>query len=353
MQSQRQADPTDGPVFRPARAAAPVSDMDLRLLRVFMAVVENGGFAAAEVALNKSKSAISVDISGLEQRLGMRLCERGRAGFALTPEGETVRQATLALFESLERFTADVSASASRLTGRVTLGVIDNIGSIAAEPMIAAIRAYRQRHPAVQLSIQSGSASEIERAVLDRTAQVGISVLPRVVPELEAQELFIEDQLLYCGRAHPLFAAADADLTPEVIAQHPVTSFTLTDKHLGDAATRGHARGAQADNLDCLILVVLAGVDLGFLPPHYARRWAEAGELRLIRPDLYRRRSSFYLISLKAANAAPVTRELSVALSEAFAAHPVTDPAFLSYGLKQASTHRDLTGDAGPAVSAD
>ena len=351
MQSQRQADPvespTAGPVFRPARIAAPVSDMDLRLLRVFMAVVENGGFAAAEVALNKSKSAISVDISGLEQRLGMRLCERGRAGFALTPEGETVRQAALALFESLDRFSADVSASASRLTGRVTLAVIDNIGSIAAEPMIAAIRAYRQRHPAVQLSIQSGSASDVERAVLDRTAQVGLSVLPRVVPELEAQELFVEDQLLYCGRAHPLFEAADADLTPEVIAQHPVTSFTLSDP-----APRSLTRGAQADNLDCLILVVLAGVDLGFLPPHYARRWADAGELRMIRPDLYRRQSSFYLMSLKAANTAPATRELSTALAEAFAAHPVTDEAFVSYGLKQASAHQDLTGDAGPAVSA-
>ncbi|MGA0603222.1 LysR family transcriptional regulator [Caulobacter sp. KR2-114] len=346
--TSRQGDATDGPVFRPARAAAAVSDMDLRLLRVFMAVVENGGFAAAEVALNKSKSAISVDISGLEQRLGMRLCERGRAGFALTAEGETVRQAAMALFESLERFTADVSASANRLTGRVTLAVIDNIGSIAAEPMIAAIRAYRQRHPAVQLSIQSGSASEVERAVLDRTAQVGISVLPRVAPALEARELFVEDQLLYCGRAHPLFEARDAALTPEVIAQHPVTSFTL-----GDPAPRGLARGAQADNLDCLILVVLAGVDLGFLPPHYARRWAEAGELRLIRPDLYRRQSNFYLMSLKASNAAPVTRELIAVLGDAFAAHPVTDEAFLSCGLKQASEHRDLTGAHGPAVWQD
>lgn len=336
---------SESPFFRPARIAAPVSDLELRLLRVFMAVVENGGFAAAEVALNKSKSAISVDISGLEARLGMRLCERGRAGFALTPEGETVRRAALALFESLERFTAEVSASASRLTGRVTLAVIDNIGSIAAAPMIAAIRGYRQRHPAVQLSIQSGSASEVERAVLDRTAQVGLSVLPRVVPELEAQELFVEDQLLYCGRAHPLFDVADADLTPHVIAEHPVTSFTLNDP-----SPRSLAPGAQADNLDCLILVVLAGVDLGFLPPHYARRWAEAGELRLIRPDLYRRQSHFYLMSLKAANAAPVTRELHGALAQAFAAHPVTDEAFLSCGLKQASAQQDLTGRAGSAV---
>ena len=315
----------EGATFKPARAQPPMSDMDLRLLRVFMAVVENGGFAAAEVALNKSKSAISVDISGLEQRLGMRLCERGRAGFALTAEGEVVHRAALSLFEGLDRFSAEVAASASRLSGRVNLAVIDNIGSIAAEPMIAAIRAFRQRHPLVQLSIQSGSASEVERAVLDRTAQVGISVLPRLVPELEAASLFVEQQLLCCGAAHPLFTADDADLTPDRIAQHPVVSFTLSDPQL-----MGLTRGAQADNLDCLILVILAGVDLGFLPPHYARRWAEAGELRVIRPDLYRRQSAFYLMSLKSPNPPPVTRELSGALAEAFAAHPVEDAGFVA-----------------------
>lgn len=62
---------------------------------------------------------------------------------------------------------------------------------------------------------------------------------------------------------------------------------------------------------------------MGFVPPHYARRWVEAGDLRVIRPDLYRRQSTFYLMSLKSPNPAPVTRELTQALTEAFAAHPV------------------------------
>jgi DNA-binding transcriptional LysR family regulator len=310
---------------KPIRAAPPVSDMDLRLLRVFMSVVENGGFSAAEVALNKSKSAISVDISSLEQRLGMRLCERGRAGFALTNEGEVVHRAAQALFEGLDRFSAEVATTASQLSGRVNLAVIDNIGSIAAEPMIAAIRAYRERHPGVHLSIQSGSAMEVERAVLDRTAQVGLSVLPRLLPELEANALFVEDQLLYCGRSHPLFHAPDNALTPDQIAGRPVVSFAFNGAQIG-----GAIRGPQADNLDCLILVILAGVDMGFVPPHYARRWVEAGDLRVIRPDLYRRQSTFYLMSLKSPNPAPVTRELSQALAEAFGAHPVDGSGFVA-----------------------
>jgi DNA-binding transcriptional LysR family regulator len=315
--------------MRFARPGPPLSDPDLRLLRVFKAVVDNGGFAASEVALNKSKSAISVDIGNLEQRFGVRLCERGRSGFALTVQGEAVYQAVAALFEDLDRFSGQIAVAAGRLSGRVTLGVIDNIGSIAATPMIAAIRAFRQRHPDVQLNIQSGSASEVERGVLDGTADVGVSVLLRLAPELDVIPLFVEHQRLYCGQAHPLFDLDASELSPDRIAEHPIVSLPTRDPatspFLGNLV-----RGAQADNLDCLILVVLAGVDLGFMPPHYARRWVEAGDLRALRPDLYRLTSTFHLVSLKRGKLAPARRALIETLALAFEDHPVCDEAMVA-----------------------
>ena len=66
---------------------AQVSDFDIRLLRIFRSVVECGGFSAAETVLGIGRSAISQQMSDLEQRLGLRLCQRGRAGFSLTEEG--------------------------------------------------------------------------------------------------------------------------------------------------------------------------------------------------------------------------------------------------------------------------
>lgn len=64
-----------------------VSDFDIRLLRIFKTIVECGSFSAAESTLGLSRSAISLHMGDLEKRLGMRLCQRGRAGFALTDEG--------------------------------------------------------------------------------------------------------------------------------------------------------------------------------------------------------------------------------------------------------------------------
>ena len=50
-----------------------VTDLDLRLLRIFACVVKCGGFTAAQAELNMSQSNISMHIASLEKRLGYRL----------------------------------------------------------------------------------------------------------------------------------------------------------------------------------------------------------------------------------------------------------------------------------------
>ena len=57
-----------------------LSDVDVKLLRVFTRVVEHGGFSAAQAELGISQASISTYMSDLEARLGVRLCQRGRSG---------------------------------------------------------------------------------------------------------------------------------------------------------------------------------------------------------------------------------------------------------------------------------
>ena len=67
-----------------------MSDGDIRLLRVFCAVVRCGGFAAAESELQLGLPSISRYIKDLETRLGVRLCRRGRVGFSLVADDPVV-----------------------------------------------------------------------------------------------------------------------------------------------------------------------------------------------------------------------------------------------------------------------
>ena len=58
-----------------------ISNLDLGLLRVFVAVTRSGGFSAARTELNVGQPTISNKIADLELRLGMRLCDREEADF--------------------------------------------------------------------------------------------------------------------------------------------------------------------------------------------------------------------------------------------------------------------------------
>nr|BFE98074.1 hypothetical protein GCM10020185_86100 [Pseudomonas brassicacearum subsp. brassicacearum] len=93
------------------RAPLALSGLDFKLLKVFKAVVEAGGFSAAQNELNVGLAAISKQISDLEIRIGMRLCTRGREGFHLTEEGRLVYQASIDLFASVDNFRDRLSSA--------------------------------------------------------------------------------------------------------------------------------------------------------------------------------------------------------------------------------------------------
>ncbi len=104
-----------------------VTDVDIRLLRIFQSVVDCGGLSAAEVELGIGRSTISTHLADIETRLGVRLCERGRSGFCLTAEGMKVYQASLNLMRSLQDFQEEIGALHGRVGGELKVGIVDNL----------------------------------------------------------------------------------------------------------------------------------------------------------------------------------------------------------------------------------
>lgn len=83
----------------------------LESLRVFEAVARNAGFTRAGEELALTQSAVSHRIRQLEEHLGTRLFDRGRAGVALTPAGVTLWEGTRAGLDSMLLATERVRAS--------------------------------------------------------------------------------------------------------------------------------------------------------------------------------------------------------------------------------------------------
>lgn len=258
-----------------------VSDMDLRLLRIFATVVKCGGFTAAQAELNMSQSNISTHISGLEKRLGYRLCERGKGGFRLTEKGQRILKASAAMFDAVDAFRDEAQELSGRLVGDLYLGLADNIATLPAARIDAAIARFYQREHDMHLHIFVNSPTELELAVIDGQLDLAISYFSRPLPTLTYQPLYTEEIGMFCGRKHPLFEV-DAPTLEQLQASDWIRhGFLPAGQVLPVTPERA---SATAHHMEAVAHGVLAGTHLGYLPAHYARPWLDSGQMRAVHP---------------------------------------------------------------------
>ena len=280
-----------------------LSDMDLRLLQVFKAVVECGGMAAAELELNIGTSTVSRHVKDLETRLGMTLCRRGRAGFALTPEGQRVYEETLRLLAGVRGFLDSVDDIHARMGGQLAVAVFDKTASNPAARIHQAIAAFTAEAPEVQLQLHVASINAIERGVIDGSFQAGIIPAHRSSQSLVYADLFGETMLLYCGAGHPLFGGDHAALDWSAVRRHPFAGLGYHSPNMELSHEARLTRSATGFDQESIATLVLSGRYLGFLPDHYAESFERQGRLQAVRPDLFYYRCQF--VSLVRRSPAP------------------------------------------------
>ncbi|MGX1087010.1 LysR family transcriptional regulator [Pseudomonas sp. AP3_22 TE3818] len=258
-----------------------VTDMDLRLLRIFSIVVKCGGFTAAQAELNMSQSNISTHISGLEKRLGYRICERGKGGFRLTEKGQRILKASSVMFSAVDAFRDEAQDLAGRLVGDLHVGLADNIATLPTARIDAAIARFYQREHDMHLHIFVNSPTELELAVIDGQLDLAISYFSRPLPTLTYQPLYSEEIGIFCGQAHPLFDVASPSLEQLQASDWIRHGFLPVDQVLPIAPDRA---SATAYHMEAVAHGVLAGTHLGYLPAHYARPWLQSGQMRALHP---------------------------------------------------------------------
>jgi DNA-binding transcriptional LysR family regulator len=270
-----------------------VSDIDLRLLQVFLTVVRCGGFAAAQPVLNIGQSTISEHMNRLETRIGVRLCERGRGGFRLTESGQQVHRAALRLFTSVEDFRHEISDVDKQLRGKLNIGIIDNTITNTASPLPLAIHRFNQRASEVQIQIEVKPPLELEQSVLHGQLHAAIGPYPLRISGLDYHPLFKEEQYLYCSNNHPFSSLIDINIKTIRGSRIVARSYL----HAADLKVLGvNSSAALIDNVEAQAMLILTGQYIGFLPSHYAEQWVLKNQLQTLLPEALRYESSIELI---------------------------------------------------------
>lgn len=142
--------------------------MDLKSLRYFLAIADEGSISAAAESLNLSQPNISRQMTLLEKELGAKLFERGSRRIVLTEEGMLLRRRAVEILQLADTAVTEIGSAGKDVIGTVRIGC----GETDAMRVVArAIRRFSETYPMVRFELHSGNAEDVsdllERGLVD------------------------------------------------------------------------------------------------------------------------------------------------------------------------------------------
>jgi DNA-binding transcriptional LysR family regulator len=205
---------------------APVTEgLTLDQLRLFLAVIDAGGFSAASRSLRRAQSAVSYGIANLERQLGVALFDRGGRKPVLTAPGEELAAEARAVCAQVDRLRARAHGIAEGVEPRLALAV-DQIFPLPA--LVAALRAFSERFPTVAFTLHSEALGAVAEQVASGACSVGIgAAVPRWPEGIERRPLARVPMVHVAARTHPL-ARRRGPLPGNVVSEY--VQIVLADR---------------------------------------------------------------------------------------------------------------------------
>jgi LysR family transcriptional regulator of gallate degradation len=193
--------------------------MELKQLRHFLAVMDEGNFASAARATGLTSQAVGRSIHTLEEELGVRLFKRVQRSIVPTEFAHALESHARRMVVQHRAAKEELSALDTGAVGevRVALG-----GSLAGEVGPLAICRFQEKYPRIRVSLIGGLTDtlieQLRRGKIDFVAGVATPDW-RIDDELRTENLFTVRTVAIAGCQHPL--AGRKDLTLEDLAQYP------------------------------------------------------------------------------------------------------------------------------------
>ena len=194
---------------------------ELRQLRYFVAVAEEGSLTRAAARLHIAQQSLSQQIRTLELQLGVTLFERSPRGVTLTEVGTVLLREARPVLAQAERAVEAVRSAARGEQGELRVGFL---GSVANYFMPPVVRAFRARHPGVALHAEDVTISALVAGLREGTLDAGLS-RPPLVDDLEGEVVLREPVAAVLPEGHPL-----ADRTELTLADLAGEPWVLTPR---------------------------------------------------------------------------------------------------------------------------
>jgi DNA-binding transcriptional LysR family regulator len=234
--------------------------MQLRFLEYFVAIARERHFGRAAEACQVSQPTLSAGLVALEEMLGERLVIRDRRFVDLTAQGHAILHYAQQMIADQAAIRAALNVESGGLRGIARLGVIP-----AAMPTVGhVVAAMTAAHPDVKLSISSMTSREIERALLARDIDAGLTYLnSEPLAQVRSVPLYVERFVAVTARGSVLATRGEVRLAEIVALRLCLLHQGMQNRRILDGQLQ--ARGlvavpvATADSYVALLSMVSIG----------------------------------------------------------------------------------------------
>ena len=250
--------------------------MELRVLRYFLAVAEEGNITWAAQLLRISQPTLSRQLKQLEEELGVTLFERGSHTITLTEEGRLLRERAQTIVSLADKTELELKQSGNDLSGEIAVGCGEVRGMTLLSQRMAA---FRERHSNVRFRVTSTTSDIIQEQIEQGLMDFGLLTDPVDVSQYEFLRTGItEHWSAMVPENHPL--AERESLTPQDLKDVPLLFPVRTPVHnlllnwFGQYADQARANIAGYCSLtnNAVVMVtnglgIFLGLDLGMCYP--------------------------------------------------------------------------------------
>ena len=258
--------------------------LDVHELNVFLAAAETENFSAAARHLNLTQPAVSMQIRGLERRLGVDLFHRSGRTLVLSEQGRALIPMARDIVKRSIQIEEEIEALKGEVVGQLKIGCSTTTGKYYLPPLVAR---FRQHFPKVSVIIDNQSREMVLDALCEGLVHLAVVSTYPDCADVECRHFFDDHVVLVVPVNHPW--ATRPGVTPQDLCQ---TDFIMRASQSGTREevanmlrkvdlTLDHLKIVmEIGNSEAISMAVEEGIGVAFIPRTVARRGIELGRLK-------------------------------------------------------------------------
>lgn len=254
--------------------------MHLRFLKIFCDIVDLGSFSRAAEVNGVSQSNASQVVHHLEERMGVKLIDRSKRPFVLTPEGQRFHEGSRVIVQRYDDLEREVKSLHEAVAARLTVASIYSVGLA---HMSGTLREFLAANPQADVRLEYLHPHRVYEAVDSGQADLGLVSYPEESASLASLPWRVEPMVVACYPQHPL--ARGSRVTLERLRGEQFVAFQtgLKIREEIDQALSLHKVSVRIalefDNIETMKRAIEIGAGISLLPEPTIAREVEAGTL--------------------------------------------------------------------------